>query len=128
MTFTMVPPTITEQRATLAASLSPLGIDVLPVPYQDAAPPCIMIGNPIYEVAARVATVTWPIVLIVARTQPEVITSDFDSYVLPMLQILTKGVGMNFVVQSAAPRPSTPEYPIELPEYLITGTTTVPLC
>jgi hypothetical protein len=126
--------TVEEHRATLAASLASAvaTLRVKPVvhsvPFSDPVPPCIMIGNVAYEVMSRTCTVTWPIQVYVPRTTPEQIVSDFDSIIPPILTTLAKGAGIAFVVSSAVPRPSTPELPIGLPEYVIVGTTTIPLC
>ena len=119
---------VAEQRMALAASLRTLGHTVHEVPFNDPAPPCLMIGNPAYEVTSRTCQVTWVISVIRERTTPETTTSDFDSIIPPILNLLAKGVDMNFVVQSAAPRLSTPELPIQLPEYVIFGVTNIPLC
>lgn len=123
--------TVAEQRSALAASLGtvvPATVPVHAVPFSDPTPPCLMIGNPSYEVTSRIATVTWPISVIVARTTAEDIAANFDDLIVPILQMLAKGVNMNYVLQAAAPRPATPELPLPLPEYAIFGTTTVPLC
>lgn len=119
--------TVTEQRETLAAFLASYGT-VLRAPVSDPIPPVIMIGNPSYLIDGRVATVSWPISLIVARTTAEDISKQFDAWIEPIIGELVKGVGLNFVVDAAAPRPTDPDFPVDLPAYVILGHTNIALC
>lgn len=119
---------IAEQRESLRAELA-LATTWKVIAYQtaDIIPPAVVIDNPAIDVqSGMVAQLIWPISIYYGRQSQQSISSAFDVALQEILIRLQKGAGIGFALGSATPRQDVTA--MELPVYVITGTSPLGIC
>lgn len=122
-------PTLAETRAAIHTALVAAnpGVRVHSAPLTAIASDCIAIQDPTieFEGPAKLATVTWIIMLYYVRVPQQPVSSRFDDWVQTNLAALAKGAGCGFVLQGATPQTDNE---FQVPAYGIVGTTSAVIC